>query len=319
LNYRKLGRSGLSVSELCLGAWMNFGDRIDDEQTAKILDTAVEEGINFFDTANIYGKGKAEEVMGRWMKRKDRRRFIIATKCGIRMWDGPNGEGAGRSHILEACDNSLRRLQSDYIDLYQIHVHDTKTPPEETLRAMNDLMRAGKIRHFGWSNHNAAAVRERARASETIQVNKAVSLQNPYSMLDRAVEKEDIPCCVEEGIGLIPFCPLSQGMLTEKYLDGTIPEDSRGAGKEWFGDRVTQVLPVLKKLAKFAHERDITLSQLALAWLLHQPAMTAPIIGASRPEHIKENVKAVNVKLSEDDLKKLAKILKDVPAEKQSV
>lgn len=313
MNYRRLGRSGLKVSEICLGAWINFGGRIEDAATFAVLDAAVEEGVDFFDTANVYTGGKAEEVMGRWMQDKDRRTLTIATKCRWRMWDGPNGEGAGRKHIMDACHDSLRRLQTDYIDLYQIHGPDRETPAEETLRALDELVKAGKIRYFGWSNYDAEMIGESARLSESLGLNRAISLQNNYSMLVRNTEKRENPRCIQEGIGLIPYSPLAQGLLSEKYLDGLVPEGARAQDNEGMEKRLKESLPTMKVLAVMAHERDLTLSQLALAWLLHQPAMTAPIIGASRPEQVKENAKASGVKLSPDEIGQIQTLLQ--PAE----
>lgn len=310
MNYRKLGKSGLKVSEICLGAWINFGERIADEETFAILDTAVEEGINFFDTADIYAGGKAEEVMGRWMKDKDRRTIVLATKCRGRMWPTPNGDSANRKHIFEAVEDSLRRLQTDYIDLYQIHWPDGDTPAEETVRALDDLVRAGKILYFGWSNHNEKDIAERARISDKLNANRAVSLQNYYNMLGRGIEEKVIPCCEAEGLGQIPYSPLAQGLLSDKYLSGEAPAGSRGAGNADFEKRLQEVLPTLKALAAFAKEREATLSQLALAWLLHQPTMVAPIIGATTPEQLRENVKSIEIKLSPDELKQIDTILK---------
>ncbi len=310
MNYRRLGRSGLKVSEICLGAWINFGQRLEDDAAFAVLDAAIEEGIDFFDTADVYAGGKAEEVMGRWMQGKDRRTLTVATKCRGRMWPGPNGEGAGRKHIIDACHDSLRRLQTDYIDLYQIHSPDRDTPAEETLRALDELVKAGKIRYFGWSNYDAEMIAECARLSESLGLNKAISLQNNYSMLVRDTEKRTNPRCVQDGLGLIPYSPLAQGLLSEKYLDGKAPEGSRADGNENLQKRLDTHLPTMKALSEFAKARDLTLSQLALAWLLHQPAMSAPIIGASRPEQVKENAKASGVKLSGDDLAQLSEILK---------
>jgi aryl-alcohol dehydrogenase-like predicted oxidoreductase len=309
MNYRRLGRSGLKVSELCLGTGINFGDRLDDTQSFAVLDAAIEEGIDFFDTADVYAGGKAEEVIGSWMKTKDRRALTIATKCRWRMWDGPNGEGAGRKHIRDACHDSLRRLQTEYIDLYQIHGPDRETPAEETLRALDELVQAGKIRYFGWSNYDAEMIAENARLSESLGLNHALSLQNNYSMLARGTERRENPRCAQEGLGLIPYSPLAQGLLSEKYLDGKAPEGSRAAGNENLQKRLDEHLPTLRALAGFAHARELSLSQLALAWLLHQPPMTAPIIGASRPEQVKENAKASGVKLSSEDLAQIETIL----------
>jgi aryl-alcohol dehydrogenase-like predicted oxidoreductase len=309
MNYRTLGRSGLKVSEICLGAWINFGGRMADEDTFAVLDAAVDAGINFFDTADVYAAGKAEEVMGRWMQDKDRRQIVLATKCRGRMWDGPNGEGASRKHIFEAVEDSLRRLQTDYIDLYQIHWPDPDTSAEETVRALDDLVHQGKILYFGWSNHDADQIEERAQVSEKLGLNRAISLQNYYNMLGRDVEKSITPRCEAEGIGQIPYSPLAQGLLSDKYLSGKAPEGSRAAGNADFEARLQKSLPTLQALAAFAQEREASLSQLALAWLLHQPTMAAPIIGATSAEQVRENVKSVEITLSPDDLKQIDAIL----------
>ncbi len=318
MNYRTLGRSGLKVSEICLGAWINFGGHLQDDTTFSILDAAVEEGITFFDTADIYEAGKAEEVMGRWMQGKTRRDFVIATKCRGRMWEGPNGEGNSRQHIIEACNDSLRRLQTDYIDLYQLHWPDADTPLEETMRALNELVDAGKVRYIGCSNFSGELIDEAAKICEQLGLNKFISLQPYYNMLGREIEATEVPSCLEQGLGLIPYCPLAQGLLSEKYLSGKIPEDSRASRNEELQKILNEKLGVIQGLAAFAHARELTLSQLALSWLLHQPAMAAPIIGATRPEHVSENVKAVDVKLSPDELTEIENILGGTPADAAS-
>jgi aryl-alcohol dehydrogenase-like predicted oxidoreductase len=310
MNYRRLGNSGLRVSEICLGAWINFGERIDDPQTFAVLDAAVEEGIDFFDSADVYAGGKAEEVMGRWMKDKDRRTLTIATKCRGRMWPGVNGEGLHRKHIMDACHDSLRRLQTDYIDLYQCHWPDPGTPLEETMRALDDLVRQGKVRYIGCSNFGSELIGEAARICEHHHLSKFISSQPYYNMLGRGIEEKEVPRCLKEGLGLIPYSPLAQGLLSEKYLGGTIPPGARAEGNRHMQESLQKHLPALKALGEFAHARDLTLSQLALVWLLHQPAMTAPIIGASRPEQVRENAKASSVKLSADDLAQIETILR---------
>ena len=309
MNYRTLGRSGLKVSEICLGAWINFGGRMQDDDTFAVLDAAAEAGINFYDTADVYAAGKAEEVMGRWMQGKDRRQIVLATKCRGRMWDGPSGEGASRKHIFEAVEDSLRRLKTDYIDLYQIHWPDADTPAEETVRALDSLVQQGKILYFGWSNHDAAQIEERAQVSERLGLNRAVSLQNYYNLLGRGVEETITPRCEAEGIGQIPYSPLAQGLLSDKYLSGEAPAGSRAAGNADFEARLQKALPTLQALAAWAQERDVTLSQLALAWLLHQPTMTAPIIGATTVEQLQENAKSVDIKLSAEDLAHIDSLL----------
>jgi len=247
--------------------------------------------------------------MGRWMKGKARRTLTVATKARGRMWAGVNGEGLSRTHLIDACNDSLRRLQTDYIDLYQVHWPDAETPLEETLRALDDLVKQGKVRYIGCSNFGGELIGEAARISESHNLNRFVSSQPYYNMLGRNVEESDIPCCVKEGLGLIPYSPLAQGLLSEKYLEGSIPAGSRGVGNRQIDENLRKHLPTIQALGRFAHARDLTLSQLALAWLLHQPAMTAPIIGATRPEQVRENVKASEVKLSLDELSEIRGIL----------
>lgn len=313
MNYRRLGRSGLQVSELCLGAWINFGERIEDEATFAVLDAAIEEGIDFFDTADVYAGGRAEEVMGRWLKARsiDCRTITIATKCRGRMWPGSNGEGLSRKHILDACHDSLRRLQVDHIDLYQVHWPDPDTPLEETLRALNELMDAGKVRYIGCSNFGSELIGEAARICEARGLNKFISSQPYYNMLGRSVEAADVPRCVQEGLSLIPYSPLAQGLLSEKYLGGEIPLGSRARGNKDLEKRLGEQLPTMRQLASWAHAHDLTLSQLALAWLLHQPAMASPIIGATTPEQVCENAKASGVQLSPGDSAEIKGILQE--------
>ncbi len=310
MNTRRLGASGLKVSEICLGAWINFGERIDDTQTFAVLDAAIDEGIDFFDSADVYAGGKAEEVMGRWMKGKDRRTLTIATKGRGRMWPGVNGEGLSRKHLMDACHDSLRRLQTDYIDLYQVHWPDPETPLEETMTALDELVKQGKVRYIGCSNFGSELIGEAARIAEARHLTKFVSLQPYYNMLGRGIEERDVPRCVKEGLGLIPYSPLAQGLLSEKYLGGAVPAGSRGEGNTQIQENLRKHLPTLQALGEFAHARDLTLSQLALAWLLHQPAMVSPIIGATRPDQVHENAKSSGVKLSADELEEIEKILK---------
>jgi aryl-alcohol dehydrogenase-like predicted oxidoreductase len=314
MKYRRLGASGLKVSEICLGAWINFGERIDDPQTFAVIDAAVEAGIDFFDTADVYAGGKAEEVMGRWMQGKDRRTFTIATKCRGRMWPGVNGEGLSRKHIFDACHDSLRRLHTDYIDLYQMHWPDPETPLQETLHALDDLVKQGKVRYIGCSNFGSELIGEAARISETYHLSKFISSQPYYNMLGRGIEERDIPRCVKEGLGLIPYSPLAQGLLSQKYLGGSVPSGSRGEGNKNIEENLRKHLPTMQALGAFASARDLTLSQLALVWLLHQPAMASPIIGATRPEQVRENAKASGVKLSTEELAEIETILKPKPA-----
>lgn len=247
--------------------------------------------------------------MGRWMKGKDRRQIVVATKCRGRMWDGPNGEGNSRAHIMAACDDSLRRLQTDFIDVYQLHSEDADTPIEETMRAMNELISMGKVRYIGCSNWSSESIGEAARICEKLGLNKFISLQPYYNILGRDIEKKEVPRCLQEGLGLIPYCPLAQGLLTEKYLGGDTPEGSRAKGNESLETMLSDNLTKIQALGEMAHARDLKLSQFALAWLLHQPAMAAPIIGATKAEQVRENAKASGVSLSTDELARVETIL----------
>ena len=315
MNYRRLGHSGLKVSEICLGTWINFGDQAEEAHKFAVLDAAVDAGIDFFDTADVYAAGKAEEVLGRWMKGKDRRTLTIATKCRGQMWPGGNGAGLSRKHIMDACHDSLRRLQTDYIDLYQCHSVDPETPLEETMQALDNLVRQGKVRYLGCSNFRSEQIGEAARISESRHLDRFISLQPLYNMLSRGIEEREVPRCLQEGLGLIPWSPLAQGLLSEKYLEGTIPAGSRGEGNQRMEENLKRHLPTMQALGRFAHEREWTLSQLALAWLLHQPAMASPIIGASSPEQVWENASASGVKLSAGDLAQIEAILNPPAAE----
>jgi aryl-alcohol dehydrogenase-like predicted oxidoreductase len=307
--YRNLGRSGLKVSTLCLGTGIHFGARVSEDEACAVLNAAVDEGINFFDTANTYASGKAEEVLGAWMRTQDRRTLVIASKCRVRMWGGPNGEGASRKHIIEACEGSLRRLTTDYIDLYQIHAPDPETESDETVRALDDMVRAGKIRYYGWSNYESEMIVNGSRSAEKMNSSRAISLQNRYSLLDRGIEDCIIPTCLKEGLGLIPYSPLAQGMLSDRYIDKIDAEGMPPPRSSTHGERLSRAVPILRRLKPLATELGITLSQLALAWLLHQPSVVAPVTGSSDPWNLRKNCEAVNIKLSEQYLQRLDAIV----------
>ncbi len=309
MQYRRLGNSGLKVSEISLGTWINFGGRVDEQAAFRIFDEAVGLGINLIDTADVYSGGKAEEVTGRWMAGKTRAELVIATKARGRMGNGPNAEGLSRKHLFEACEASLRRLGADYIDVYQTHHPDPDTPLEETISALTDLVRQGKVRYIGCSNYAADLIAEATGISERRNLERFISLQPNYSMLVRNVERAEIPRCAKDGLGLIVYSPLAQGLLSDKYLGGEVPEGTRGAGNERLAQRLKEQLPKLQQLAAIARERDLTLSQLALAWILRQPAVSSCIVGASRPEQLQENAAASGVALSEDELTRIEEIL----------
>lgn len=304
VRYSKMGRTGLKVSVICLGT-MLFGDQVNEETARAIVDTCWEAGVNFFDTADVYVQGRSEEVLGRLLKGR-RHQAVIATKVQGVMGQGPNDRGLSRAHIMQAVEASLRRLQTDYIDLYQTHWPDYDTPLEETLRALDDLVRQGKVRYVGCSNYPAWYLCKSLWISDVRNLVRFDCAQPRYNLLDRAIEGELLPLCAEEGIGVIPYNPLAGGFLTGKYKRGQPPpEDTRFARrKDLYVPRYWQDsnFDAVEKLVDAAQRYGKTPPQLALAWLLHNPVITAPIVGASRPSQIEETLQAVDMTLSEEEL-----------------
>lgn len=313
MEYRKLGKCGVKVSELCLGT-MQFGWTADENLSYKILDAAVEAGINFIDTANIYSRwvegnpgGVAESIIGRWMKQAQVRRedLVIATKVRGKMGEGPNLEGLSRAHIMCAVEGSLKRLGTDYIDLYQTHWTDNETPIEETLRAFDDLVRQGKVRYTGCSNFPAWRLCEAiwtARSSGLVQF---VSHQPHYNLVRRAeFERELADTCRAYGIGVIPYSPLAGGFLTGKYRKDTTTESARlNNVRRYFEEKNWQLLEVMEGMGKrIGH---VTLSQLALAWLLSDSLITSPIIGPRSLEQLADNLGATGFRLTPEDKQEL--------------
>ena len=309
MNYGKLGRTGLKVSELCLGT-MQFGWTADEATSFAVLDAFVEAGGNFIDTADIYSRwaegnpgGVSEQIIGRWMKaRGNRGAIVLATKARGRMWDGPNGEGLSRGHLIRACEDSLRRLDTDYIDLYQTHWFDADTPIDETLRALDDLVHAGKVRYVGCSNYPAWRLAKALWASDKLGLARYDSLQPHYSLAYRAeFERELKPLCEEEGIGVIPYSPLAGGFLTGKYRRDSVPPSARADGiqQRYFNDRG---FAIVEKLEEVGKARNLSVAQTALAWLLTQPVITAPIIGANSVEQLAESLGAAGVRLNGEEM-----------------
>ena len=304
MKYRNMGRTGLKVSAICLGT-MVFGDQVNEETARAIVDTCWEAGVNFFDTADVYVQGRSEEVLGRLLKGR-RHQAVIATKVQGVMGQGPNDRGLSRAHIMQAVEASLRRLQTDYIDLYQPHWPDYDTPLEETLRALDDLVRQGKVRYIGCSNYPAWYLCKSLWISDVRNLARFDCAQPRYNLLDRAIEEELLPLCAEEGIGVIPYNPLAGGFLTGKYRRGEPPPEGTR-----FGRRKDLYVPrywhdpnfdAVEKLVDAAQQHGKTPAQLALAWLLHNPVITAPIVGASRPSQLEETLQAVDMTLSEEEL-----------------
>ncbi|MFD6333058.1 aldo/keto reductase [Streptomyces niveus] len=301
MKQRTLGRTGLRVSELCLGT-MTFTK--DDEAGAhRILDTFTEAGGTFLDTADAYGRGVSEEVLGGWLKGRDRDALVIATKVALPMGEGANEEGLSRKHIIAAVEASLRRLGTDYIDLYQTHVWDFRTPIEETLGTLDTLVRAGKVRYLGASNVSPGQLQRALDVADRRGWAPYVCLQPIYNLLAREVEWELLPQSEAAGVGVIPYSPLQGGWLTGKYRRGmtSVPPGSReshGDGESWRGRDNEETWRVVETVQEIATESDRTPSQVALRWLLDRPGVTAPIIGARTLEQLKDNLGAVGWQLT---------------------
>ena len=309
MEYRQLGHSGLEVSLVGLGT-NNFGRRCDQAQSAAVLEQALESGINFIDTANIYSAGESETHIGHWLQGK-RDQVLIATKFGMDMGDGPMQQGGSRQHIMASVEASLDRLQTDCIDLYQIHRVDRRVPIEETLHALDDLVRQGKVRYIGASNFDAWHLCEAEWVARTRHLNRFVSVQNYYNLLKREIEREVTPFCESYGVGIIPYFPLESGFLTGKYRRGeTPPEGARLTGSPRGDDLLTDDnFDLLDRLSAFAQERGHTLLDLAIAGLAVQPAVASIIAGATTPEQVVANVSAAEWTLSAADRDALDEIL----------
>jgi aryl-alcohol dehydrogenase-like predicted oxidoreductase len=302
-----MGKTGLKVSELCLGT-MTFGGAADREESFRIMDRFAEAGGNFIDTANVYSRGVAEEIVGAWLKRKKRDDFVVATKVRFAMGSGVNDVGLSRKHILASVEDSLRRLGTDYIDLYQVHAWDPLTPLEETLSTLNDLVRKGVVRYIGVSNFRAWQLQKAIYTSRRHGWETFVCLQPQYSLLCRATEFELLPLCEHEGLGVIPWSPLRGGWLSGKFRRGELPpENTRvGANKEaWERYNNDFTWNVLDTLAAIAQETGKTVAQVALNWLLSRRVITAPIIGARNVAQLEDNLGASGCSLTEEQVRRL--------------
>jgi aryl-alcohol dehydrogenase-like predicted oxidoreductase len=310
MDYRSLGRTGVKVSPLCLGC-LNFGSKADLETSYRIIDRALEAGINFLDTANVYGRGKSEQVTGAALKRNGRRdRVVLATKVHGRMDDhDPNAAGNSRRHIISECEASLRRLQTDYIDLYQIHRPQSDIPADETLRALDDLIRTGKVRYAGSSTYAAWQLMESLMVSREEGLHRFVCEQPPYNLLDRRIERELIPFAQTYGVALIPWSPLGGGLLTGRYTrEVQRPADlNRYKGEDGYLNSILTegFFDRIGPFCELAKAKGCSPSQLALAWCLHRPGVTSPIIGPRTMEHLEDQLKALEVALTPADHKKL--------------
>jgi len=313
MDYRKLGRTGLRVSELCMGS-MQFGWTADEDLSYQILDASYAAGINFIDTADIYSRwvpgnpgGVSETIIGRWLRRSDipRDKVVIATKVRGRMGDGPNDEGLSRAHIMNAVEGSLRRLDTDYIDLYQTHWYDENTPIEETLSALTDLVRQGKVRYIGCSNYPAWRLTEAVWVAQSRGLARFDSLQPHYNLVHRKeFEQELREVCKEYGIGVIPYSPLAGGFLTGKYrVDEQVDSARLGGVRRYFNDRNFALLDMMEEIGQ--SHGGFSISQVALAWMLSDPVISSPIIGPRTMEQLQDNLGAAGIKLDEEEKKEL--------------
>jgi aryl-alcohol dehydrogenase-like predicted oxidoreductase len=313
MEYTNLGKSGLKVSRICLGC-MTYGisDRgahswtLDEEKSRPLIKQAIELGINFFDTANTYSDGTSEEFVGRALKDFARREeIVVATKVYFPMREGPNARSLSRKAIMTEIDASLRRLGMDYVDLYQIHRWDKTTPIEETLEALHDVIKAGKARYIGASSMFAWQFSKALYMADSYGWSRFVSMQNHYNLINREEEREMLPLCASEGIGVIPWSPLARGRLTRDWDETTNRTETDEFGKTLYTSAVDSDRKVVERVAEVAAKRGVPRAQVALAWLLSKPFMTAPIVGASKPNHLEDAVAAVSLKLSEEEITKL--------------
>ncbi|MGA2455327.1 MAG: aldo/keto reductase family protein [Solirubrobacteraceae bacterium] len=312
MNFRKLGSSGIDVSEISLGSWLTYSGGVERERAKACVQAAFDAGINFIDTANVYGRGAAETLLGEVLAGRERSSYVLATKVYFPMSDTDRGLSAAQIH--KQIDASLRRLQTDYVDLYQCHRYDDRTPLEETMTALTEVVQAGKARHIGFSEWPAEKIDESLALPG---VERFVSSQPQYSMLWRAPEAQVIPLCEREQISQIVWSPLAQGVLTGKYRPGEPPPpDSRAASESMSGfiDQLIQprVLEAVQRLVPIADAAGLTMAQLALAWVLRQPNVASAIVGASRPEQVHANASASGVTLSADTLEAIDAALGDV-------
>lgn len=313
MKYRKLGRTGLDVSAVCLGC-MTYGvpERgahpwtLDEEQSRPLIRQAVDAGINFFDTANVYSDGTSEEIVGRALKDFTRREeVVIATKVNGRMHKGPNGAGLSRKAILQEADNSLRRLGVDYIDLYQIHRFDYSVPIEETLEALHDLVKAGKVRYIGASSMFAWQFATMLHTSKANGWTRFSTMQNYVNLLYREEEREMLPLCQAEGIGVIPWSPLARGRLTRPWDEKTSRTETDEFGKNLYAHTADADRKVVEAVAQVARARGVPPAQVALAWVLSKSVISAPIVGASKPGHLEDAVAALELTLTNEELAQL--------------
>lgn len=307
MDYVNLGTTGLQVSKICLGC-MSYGEpargnqpwSLDEEAAVPFFRQALDAGINFFDTANVYSAGSSEEITGKTLlSMVDRDDVVIATKVNGRMRPGPNGEGLSRKAILSEVDQSLRRLGTDYIDLYQIHRWDYHVPIEETLEALHDVVKAGKVRYLGASSMHAWQFTQALYLADLHGWTRFISMQNYYNLLYREEEREMLPLCDDQGVGVIPWSPLARGRLTRPWDEATNRSEKDEFGRSLYGERDR---PIVEAVLELAQRRGVTPAQIALAWVLSKPIVTSPIVGATKAHHLDDAIAAVDLRLDDDEV-----------------
>jgi aryl-alcohol dehydrogenase-like predicted oxidoreductase len=317
MEHRHLGRSGLKVSEIAYGNWITHGSQVEEDAAKACVAAALDEGITTFDTADVYAGTRAEAVLGRALHGLRRESLEICTKVFWPTGPGPNDRGLSRKHIMESAHASLRRLQTDYLDLYQAHRYDHGTPLEETLRAFDDLVRQGKVLYIGVSEWRAEEISAALAIAGQLGLDRLISNQPQYNMLWRVIEAEVLPLCETEGIGQIVWSPIGQGALTGKYLPGqAAPAGSRAtdaSGSGFIKGFLTdEILSRVAELRPVAEQAGLSMAQLAIAWVLQNPGVSAAIVGATRPEQVRENVKASGVRLDEEVMRRIDDVLAPV-------
>ncbi len=315
MKYRKVGKSGLKISEISLGSWLTYGGTVEDEIAKKCIAEAIENGINFIDSAEIYAKGGAEKVIADFLKDEtvNRKDLVISSKLFWPMSENINDWGLGRKNVMNAIDGTLERLNTDYVDIYYCHRYDYLTPLKETVQVMDDLIKSGKILYWGTSVWTAAQLERAVAIAKEFHAHKPTVEQPLYNMFVRHIEMEIMPVAKTHGIGFTVWSPLAQGLLTGQYNE-EIPEGSRASKSEFLKKNLTdENIAKIKKLGEIAKSLDISMSQLALAWILRRPEISCAIIGATKPEHVTENVKASDVVFSKDILLQIDQVLDNEP------
>jgi voltage-dependent potassium channel beta subunit len=315
MEYRRLGNAGMRVSAVSLGAWITFGGSVGDDTAEEIIRTAIDGGINFIDTADAYARGEAERVVGQAIKGYDRSKLVISSKLYWPQSDDPNDRGLSRKHIMASIDRSLKRLGTDYLDIYFCHRYDQETPLEETIRAMDDLVHQGKVLYWGTSVWNAAQIEDAVGVAQQYNLYRPQVEQPRYNMLDRHIEAEIMPVAHKHGMGLTVWSPLAQGILTGKYNDG-VPQDSRAAENAGLqGELNEKTLDKVRQLSAIAADHKLTMAQLALAWILRRPEISSVITGATKIRQVESNLKAAEATLDESTLARIEEILDNAPTD----